>query len=329
MVTLQDVADQAGVSKSTASRALNEDLTLSITETTKERIINAANELGYFPKRSRNQTESRRIAIIHKESHYQNQIDNALYFSIRFGIESMCHNHHINFLYVLNTAVKTIPSNVDGVIINGNYGKEQFEEILGALRGVPSVVVGRPNYCPPGSDWVTVDVHETVRMGMDHLVERGHRSFLYVGGRAYEGTPACYRNISQYHDYIAADPRLHSVGELEGNFDAESGYEMISRWLDSGKTLPDAIYVSHDPVAVGVIRALSERGFSIPNDVAVIGSNGDSICNLTVPTLSTIDVHAENMGQEAVAMLLDRLSNTKLPPRKITFTPELTVRQST
>ena len=86
MVTLNDVAKRAGVSKTTVSRMLNKDPSLSITTATKERIWLAVKELGYQHKRTCGAASGYQIAIIHKESHYQNQLDNALYFAIRYGI---------------------------------------------------------------------------------------------------------------------------------------------------------------------------------------------------------------------------------------------------
>ncbi len=75
MVTLNDVAKRAGVSKTTVSRMLNKDPSLSITTATKERIWSAVKELGYQHKRTCGPVSGYQIAIIHKESHYQNQLD--------------------------------------------------------------------------------------------------------------------------------------------------------------------------------------------------------------------------------------------------------------
>ena len=108
MVTLNDVAKRAGVSKTTVSRMLNKDPSLSITTATKERIWLAVKELGYQHKRTCGAASGYQIAIIHKESHYQNQLDNALYFAIRYGMESMCHLEQITPAFIPFSMLKSL-----------------------------------------------------------------------------------------------------------------------------------------------------------------------------------------------------------------------------
>lgn len=329
MITLNDVAKKAGVSKSTVSRTLNEDPSLSITKQTKERIMKAVDELGYVHKHSRVSTATYQIAVIHKEAHYRNPGDNAFYLAVRYGIESMCHRLRVNCSFLLSTMLKELPLNLDGVIINGNYSKEQMEEIMEAIGDTPAVIVGRLNFAPADKDWITYDVQDAVWIALDHLVQRGKKSFLYVGGRDSEETPSCLKKIFYYREYIAEHPGLCSIGEIEGDHGTESGYQMMNAWLEEGNPLPDAVFASHDPTAVGVVRALAEHGISIPGKLAVMGINGDSICKLTVPILTTVTVHAENTGREAVKVLLDKIANKYTTARKIIFRAELIPGQST
>lgn len=329
MATLADIAQMAGVSKATVSRILNCDPTFSATAETSQRVLDAAEKTGY---RFRNFKKNgmQRIAVIHRDSHYQNQIDNALYFSIRFGIESVCHDNHIACSFIPVTSLKDFsPDAFQGAIINGTYSKPQLEEILSSTGSLPCVLIGRPNYCSPGLDWITVDVARSVHVGMSCLESLGHKRFLYIGGQSAESTPLHSRHLHHYLSYIASRPDIVSIGVQEGGFGVENGYKMINDWLNQGNPLSDAIYVSHDPIAVGVMRALSERGIRVPKEVAVIGCNDDSICNLTVPALSTVSVHPEQMRRAAVNTLLERISGCKSPARTITFSPELVIRQST
>lgn len=329
MATIADIAKMAGVSKATVSRILNCDPTFSATAETNQRVLDAAEKTGY---RFRNNKKSgmKKIAIIHRDSHFQNQIDNALYFSIRFGIESVCHDNHISCSFIPVTSLKDISPDVfQGAIINGTYSKPQLEEILSSTMNLPCVLIGRPNYCSPDLDWITVDVARAVTVGMSYLESLGHKRFLYIGGKSSESTPLYCRNLHHYLSYIQSKPDICSIGVQEGGFGVEDGYQMINDWLRLGNPLPDAIYVSHDPIAVGVMRALSERGIRVPKEVAVIGCNDDSICNLTVPALSTVSVHPEQMGRAAVKTLLERISGSKSPAQTITLSPKLVIRQST
>lgn len=329
MVTLNDVAKRAGVSKSTVSRALNGDPSLSITRQTKEKIMEAVIELGYLHKRNRVLSTVYQIAVIHKETHYQNQLDNAFYFSVRYGMESVCHSLGVNCCFLPNTMLKELPSNLDGVIINGNYSSDQMAEIIHFIGDIPAVVVARQNFAKTDKDWVTFDVQDTVKIAMEHLVSRGKRTFLYIGGRDYEGTPDCQRKLFHYQKFMDGHKELRGIGEVEGDYGIQSGYDMMSAWIEAGNPLPEAVFASHDPIAVGVVRVLAERGIAVPEKVAVVGVNGDSICNLTVPPLTTVTVHAEKMGREAVRVLMECIEHQYEVARKIIFRAELVPGRST
>lgn len=329
MVTLNDVAKRAGVSKTTVSRMLNKDPSLSITDRTRERIWTAVKELGYQHKRACSAAAGCQIAVIHKESHYQNQLDNALYFAIRYGMESMCHLEQITPAFIPYTMLGSLPANLDGIIINGNFQAAQTQEILMAAKGVPAVVVGRSNPAPELLDWVTFDVRETVWTALDHLSGKGYKRILYVGGKDLEGTPLWQKKIYHYHTYIREHADMIHVGETEGDYGVRSGYRMMCGWLDAGREIPDAIFVSHDPIAAGVIQSLSEHGIAVPEETAVIGVNGDSICKLTAPPLTSVSIHAEEMGKEAVITLMERIGNRQAVTKKVMFHATLALGQST
>lgn len=90
MATLEDVAKLSGVAKETVSRALRNDSTLKLSPDRREKIINSARQVGYEAKSKKNNGEKKTILVIHKDDHFQNQIDNAFYFSMRTGIENAC-----------------------------------------------------------------------------------------------------------------------------------------------------------------------------------------------------------------------------------------------
>lgn len=329
MVTLSDVAQRAGVSKATASRTLNGDPSLAILDTTREKIWKAAGELGYQNKRLRQAENCYQIAIIHKETHYQSRADNSYYFSIRYGIESTCHSERVKFTFLPNTMLHELPGGLDGAIINGNYGKEQMDAICRALAGIPSVVVAGMNLAAEVTDTITFDVRESVEIALDHLKEKGCRTLLYVGGWDMKGTRDWQKKLFHYRAYLANSPGLKGLGEIEGDFGSESGYQMMNGWLAAGKPIPDAVFASHDPIAVGALRALAEHGVSVPERTRVVGVNGDDIGSLTLPTLTTVNVFTEDMGREAVMTLLDRIRTRRTVPKQVMFRSRLIQRQST
>ncbi len=327
MVTLGDVAQKAGVSKATVSRTLNGDPAMVTTEATREKILRAASELGY-QKRARQAEPSYEIAVIHKETHYQSRADNSYYFSIRYGIESLCHSQRVKCSFVPTTMLSELPTGLDGVIINGNYPQEQLEEICRGLGETPAVMISGMNTAPAGVDLITIDVVKCVNIALDHLAERGCRTLLYVGGKdVYKGCD-CGNRLKAYRAYLAGHPQLREIGEVEGEYGIESGYKMMSGWLNAGKPLPDGVFASHDPIAVGALRALAERGISVPDRVRVVGINGDEIGSITAPPLTTVSVFTEAMGAEAVRTLLERIKDKEQPAKRVSFQPGLIQRQS-
>ena len=100
MATLLDIATMAGVSKSTVSRALREDPSLDIGDETRKKIFEIAEKLDYKVKKEKLLTERPTFVIIHKDTHFINQINNAYYFTVRTGIEEICYKNNIQFVFM-------------------------------------------------------------------------------------------------------------------------------------------------------------------------------------------------------------------------------------
>lgn len=328
MATMLDIANAAGVAKSTVSRALREDPTLSIGEETKEKIFLAARQMGYRIKQEKLLSGGTCVAVIHKDTHFVNQLDNAYYFSVRYGIERVCLTRGIQCPFIPLSFLRQLPSRLDGAIIMGNFEKAQLEEIVAAAHSVPLTFIGKINYAPQTMDWITYDVQASVYLAMQHLADTGHTSVLYVGGHDVPGTPEEYQKIFHFHRFMAGHPGLVCRGVLEGEHGAESGYQMMRAWLERGEALPQAIFVSNDPIAFGVLRALAEREIAVPGDVSVISINGDGPGESTAPPLTTVDIHTAAMGEEAVRCLDERIRKERLLTKKVLYAPTLVRRRS-
>ena len=323
MVTLLDVAERAGVSKSAVSRALRGDSALSISEETRKRIFSAAEELGYQTKKHRKEGRQYQIAVIHKDTHFLNQVDNAYYFSVRYGIETACREMGMQCSFLPYSFLAQLDENLDGVIVTGNFPREQMEEILKSSRKVKRVFLGQSNFFPAEMDWIANDVQEAVDLGMDYLRSRGHRRILYLGGLDVDGTPEWERKRYYFKQYLSRHGEMEGIGMLEGEHGVASGRSLMENWLKNGGALPDAIFVSNDPLAIGALQALQEQRVEVPGNVSMVSINGDCTATATAPQLSTVDVHTEGLGREAVRALLLRLKGDVSPVRKISLYPRL------
>lgn len=328
MATLIDIAEMAGVSKSTVSRALREDPTLSISDETRKSIVEAAEQLGYMVKKEKIISNGISIVVIHKDDHFLNQMDKAYYFSVRYGIEKECLKRNIQYSFIPFSFLQKVPSRLDGAVIMGSFGKEQLEEIYSELQGVPLVFIGTVNYMPGLMDLITYDNRECVDIAMQHLVDTHHKSVLYVGGLNVIGLPKVYHKLHHFDNYVNEHPEITVVDRLEGEYGAESGYKLVRDWLERGNSLPEAIFVSNDPLAFGVLRALAEKSINVPGDVSVISINGDGPGASTAPPLTTVDIHSQMMGKESVVCLLEQISKERSIMKKISFVPDLIIRRS-
>ncbi len=328
MTTMLDIANAVGVAKSTVSRALREDPTLSIGEETRRKIFSVAKEMGYKIKKEKLLSGGQSIVVVHKDTHFLNQLDNSYYFSVRYGIESACLALGLQCSFLPYSFLHNMPLHIDGVIVMGNFEREQMEKIERAARHLPMSFIGKINHLPHRIDWITYDVKACVDIALSHLVETKHKSVLYVGGHDVPGTPKEYQKIYHFRQFLESNAALTCMDVLEGEHGAESGYQMMHTWLQGNPALPDAVFVSNDPIAFGVLRALAEKDIPIPAQISVIGINGDGPGASCAPPLTTVNIHTAAMGEEAVYCLCDQLSKKRSLIKKISFAPDLNERNS-
>lgn len=328
MATMLEIATAAGVAKSTVSRALREDPTLSIGEETRDRIFQTAQQMGYHIKKKKLLSGASSIVVIHKDTHFLNQLDNAYYFSVRYGIEKVCLTLGIQCSFVPFHFLHQFPMHADGIIVMGNFEKEQIHEMIDFSHKIPMIFIGKINYAPVLMDWVTYDVKASVDMAMQYLLDTGHTTVIYIGGHDVLGTPNEYQKLFHFKHFLAEHPQLTCLDIIEGNHGTESGYQMTQAWLAQHMPLPQAIFVSNDPIAFGVLRSLAEKDISVPSQISIISINGDGPGASSTPPLTTVDIHTSDMGEEAVRCLHERMQKERTLIKKVLFAPTLISRNS-
>ena len=324
MATLLDIAQAAGVAKSTVSRVLRQDPTLSTSEETREKIFAAAHALGYHMKQEKmlNQVTTN-IMVVHKDTHFLNQIDNAFYFSVRSGIEEACYKKKYKFMFTPFQFIGNITEKTDGALIVGNFDKAQVDVILQRIKTPNLVFVGKVNYYPEKMDWITYNIKDCVYKSMDYLRENGHRKIAYLGGYDNEDTPPDFSKYHYFEQYLKEHQEMEFAGSLVGEHGVESGYSLMNEWFLKKREIPDAFFVSNDPIAVGAIKVLNERYISVPENVSIVAVNGDSSGMLSFPALTSIDVHTFEMGKEAVEVLGERIQRKRTLAKKVEFCTSL------
>ena len=326
MATLKDIAQSAGISAGAVSRILNKDPSLSVSPETRRRVFEIAQKLNY-QKSQRRDRPLFNMGILQWFSAEQ-EMQDSYYLLARQGIEDFCQRHSIEIIraFQADTASIEALSHADGLIC---IGKFSHEEIARFIKVCPNIVF----LDMPVSDYrittLTMDFKSAVYEALDYLAGLGHQRIAYLGGREYVGRHRELFPDERKAAFLSYMNR-HGLDDsllCEGAFTSASGYEMMQTILDA-KVLPTAIFAASDAIAFGAMRAIQERGLSIPADISVIGFNDTPMSTYTTPALTTISAPAYDMGQHG-ANLIHAAANLNIStPLKIKIPCRLIVRES-
>jgi DNA-binding LacI/PurR family transcriptional regulator len=329
--TLEEVARRAGVGRGTASRVLNG--ASQVSESARAKVMAAVDELGYVPNGAARalvtrQTES--VALVVSESD-ERFFAEPFFASIVRGVSTELATTRYRLLLSIvqsgqdRRRIETYltPQHVDGVLLLSLHGDDPLPARL-EERGLPAVLGGRP----AGSDppcFVDVDNEAGAVLAVEHLLACGRRRVATVTGpqdmAAGVGRLAGWRRALTSHG-IAADDELVEHGDFGEASGATAALALLERRPDI-----DAVFAASDPMALGVLHTLAERGRSVPGDVAVVGFDDSPIARHSAPPLTTVHQPVEDMGREMVRLLTARMSGTPTEPH-VVLSPHLVVRAS-
>jgi len=331
-VKLRDVARQAGVHPATASRALNPDTRLLVSEETANRVLAAAAELGYQPNavaRSLRTRRSHTIGVLIPD------LNNPLFPPIVRGLEdrleadgyvALIGNTDGDDARERRVFEQMRARHVDGYVLATAHLRNPL--LTEAIRaGVPVVLMNRiaeDNSLPS----VTVDNERGVRMAVSHLTSLGHRDIACIAGPQDVST-----GLARYRGFragMAAASLDVPAGRLAfaRAFSIEEGYRCLRQILAAGRPCT-AVAAGHDMLAVGCYLALDEAGLNCPGEMSVVGFNDMPFINMLRPPLTTLAFSHYQVGTQAARLLLERLNGSAGPAKVLYLTPELIIRGST
>lgn len=309
MTTIRDVARRAGVSVTTASYALNDRGTIG--EATRQRVREAAEELNYHPnafarnlKLSKTQTIGVFISVF----------GGAFYEEILEGIHSVILETDYELLVCPESRSPRrmlLHRQVDGAIVFDS--KITDESVLKlAASAFPIVVMDRlletDSILP-----LLLDNPTGVREAFGHLYQQGCRRMAFIAG-----PQDSFDNAERMGTFLAeAQQHGLDVPIYQGNFTEISGYQTGLALLESSER-PDAVFCANDQMAIGLLRAMDERGLRAPDEIAVVGFDDIPLARYMQPTLSTVGASRFEWGATAVRQLLAFLDHdTPFRPRRI------------
>lgn len=325
--TLATVAKLAGVSVASVSRVLNGSPASPAME---RRVREAVDHVGYVPDAV---ARSLRAGQTHQLALAVADVGNPTYVAMMRAIEELVRARGYRLLVhstgsspadELELIANLRHGYVDGLIISPIRVTEAYVD---ALRGalVPAVVIGN---LPEGApiDNVRVDSGVGVRMAVEHLTATGRRRLGLVNGPV-NTVPGSNRQRA-FTEAVAAHGLAAEATPCEtaDDFTHAAGYEAARRLLARAEV--DALVCANDLIAVGALRALSERKLRVPEDVAVIGMDDTELAQMCLPPLSSVSLQAAERGRLAGRMLLERLADPSLAPRRVTVPVRIVVRES-
>ncbi|SMB81481.1 LacI family DNA-binding transcriptional regulator [Deinococcus hopiensis] len=325
--TLEDVARLAGVSHITVSRVVNNYAHISLK--TREKVEAAIRELGYVPNRlaqglARHRTHTIGFATNDISLHAPSQLASGIERAAReHGYSLIVSIVHDYGLPAVEGAVRALRErHVDGVLVNASLNSRDMLSLLEGCGDVPCVFLDAPAGVEVHA--ALLDQYAGAQLGAEHLLNLGHTRIALV----CEPQPAeAEHSRSQgWLDALAARG-LKPVATAHGDWSARSGYEAATTLLGSGTEFT-GLLIANDQMAVGVLRALWERGLNVPRDVSVVGFDDTAESAMLIPPLTTIRQDFPNLGQRAFHHLVQLLEG-KAPPQPTMTTPELIERSST
>lgn len=302
-VTLYDVADYAGVSYQTVSRVVNQ--ASHVSARTREKVEAAMAELNYIPNRvaqqlAGKQTQLIGVATANLALHAPSQIVAAIKSRAdQSGASVVISMVERNGVDACKAAVHNLlAQRVSGLIINYPLDEDDAIAVAAACGNVPVLFLDVSDQSPINSIIFSHD--DGARLGVEHLVQHGHQRIALLAGP--QTSVSARLRLAGWHKHLARY-QLQPVAQQEGDWSAMSGYLQTQRMLNAG-TIPGAMLVANDQMALGAMRAISEFGLRVATDISVIGYDDteDSACY--IPPLTTIRQDFALLGQTSVDRLI-------------------------
>lgn len=328
-VKLSTIAEALGLSTATVSLALRDSPLVA--DVTRERIKEAARELGYIYNRRAASLRTSRSGIVGVCVH---DVMNPFYGEILRSIESeldrnrqtfiLC-NHHDDLSKQRAFVDTLLQLGADGLILSPALGTPAADIGLAEENGLPTILIAR-TIEGAGVHGFRGDDAYGMGLAVDHLVSLGHRSIAMIGG-----TRATSTGREREAGYLAGLARggieFRPEWRIEGPRDRHSGFASAAAFLALAER-PTAIVCFSDLVALGLMYGLARGGIRPGIDVAVVGYDDIEEAQIATPPLTTVSNGQSEVGESAASALLERLGGAPAMEHTTLIKPELKIRRS-
>jgi LacI family transcriptional regulator len=320
MVTVYDIARQAGVSTATVSRVLHGSSL--VRPETRQRVVDVIERLGFVPNGSAQGLSMRRkdiiglVALERGADEIDIERSSQLYVDeIVHAVEGVLRGTEISLLLSFGPRgesfqrrIQTLSGKVDGLLMAEDV--LPASQLVALAERVPLVLIAR-SADATGLDALTVDNAGGIRAAVTHLTGvHGYRRLCFVGGPP--DSPDAKQRLAAFGEAVRAADGCNAGPTVHGDFSEASGSAAARALLARGAE-PEAVVCANDQMAIGLMREFRRSGIDVPGRVAVTGFDDIYPARLTDPPLTTVSQPLRELGTRAARRLLERIGAAALP----------------
>lgn len=345
MATLKEIAHIAGVSSATVSRVLNQDPSLSVTEKTRERVLQTAKDLGYRTVQQRYQafreeedangqrpqgTGERRIGIA-QMFEKQQLLEDIYYLMLKNVLDEVCFERRWSTVMLFRNDqghfVKNDDLPLDGIVAIGRFTQGEIDDFHCYTDNVVFLDSSpdEEKYCS-----IVPNYQLAVRQVLGCFWGHGFQQVAYLGS-VYTFGPKKELSMDPRFYYYKNSLLERGYYEkdlvLDCEMNSKSSYAVVKEYLEQGNPPPQAIFAASDVVAPGLLKALREYHIRVPEDVSIITFNNTSLSQTAEPPLSSVEVFLQE-NADAAAICMELLWQKKIHPKQIIISCKLEERGS-
>ena len=305
MATIKEIAEIVGVSSAAVSRVLNYDEGISVSEETREAIFATAEKIGYKKKVIYPKIEN--VALLYFTDN-EDELEDVFYRGVREEVIKQAKKMNIRLqIYDRRDGMSVIPRDLNAFIAVGWLTRKEINQLY--------------KICPRGVfigtspdeklfDAVRPNMDSFVTQMVDYFVEKGHKKIGLIGGSDRNidtGKPSMdirewsFRQSVAYYHCLEEEYIL-----ISEKFTVDEGYRMGKELLKKS-SLPTALCIASDTLAVGVLQALNEKGIQVPEQMALFSINDVNIAKYLSPPLTTIHIDIPCICETALDLLRNRV----------------------